>query len=125
MRAIRGAVQLDRDDPAEMLEATTQLLRTLLESNALLHEDLVSIFFTATQDLRSGFPAKAARELGITDVPLMCAQEIDVEGGMPRVVRLLVTVDTPLARERVRHVYLGGAQALRPDLSHARPAPVR
>ena len=117
MRAIRGAVQVGRDDPAEVQEATRTLLLAVIEANGLAHDDLVSIFFTATPDLRSGFPARAARELGLTDVPLMCAQELDIEGGLPRTVRVLVTAETPLDRDGVRHVYLGGARALRPDLT--------
>ncbi|MFJ6216789.1 chorismate mutase [Streptomyces sp. NPDC092296] len=125
MRAIRGAVQLRRDDPAELLEATRLLLSEVLTANLLDQDDLVSIFFTATPDLRSDFPAKAARQLGITDVPLMCAQELDIDGGLPRVVRVLVTAETTLSREQIRHVYLGGAEVLRPDLGSARLSPVR
>ncbi|MEV8095630.1 chorismate mutase [Kitasatospora sp. NPDC085879] len=117
MRAVRGAIQVDRDDPVEVMDATRLLLREIIEANSLVPDDLVSILFTATPDLRSGFPARAARDLGLTDVPLMCAQEMDVEGGLPRTVRVLVTAETPLPRDRVRHVYLGGARALRPDLA--------
>ena len=122
MRAIRGAVQVDRDDPELVLGATRQLLRELVEANSLVPDDLVSIIFTATPDLRSGFPAKAARELGLNDVPLLCAQELDVDGGLPRTVRVLLTTDAPIAREHVRHVYLGGARVLRPDLADDRLA---
>ncbi|WP_405012405.1 chorismate mutase [Kitasatospora sp. NBC_01539] len=117
MRAVRGAIQVDRDDPGEVMEATRLLLEEIMAANSLVHDDLVSIFFTATPDLRSGFPARAARDLGLTDVPLMCAQELDIDGGLPRTVRVLVTAETPLPRDRVRHVYLGGARALRPDLT--------
>ncbi|WP_030274621.1 chorismate mutase [Streptomyces sp. NRRL B-24484] len=117
MRAVRGAIQVDRDDPDEVMDATRLLLREIIEANSLVADDLVSILFTATPDLRSGFPARAARDLGLTDVPLMCAQEMDVDGGLPRTVRVLVTAETPLPRDRVRHVYLGGARALRPDLA--------
>ncbi|GAA1071782.1 MULTISPECIES: chorismate mutase [Kitasatospora] len=117
MRAVRGAIQVDRDDPVEVMDATRLLLQEIIEANSLVPDDLVSILFTATPDLRSGFPARAARDLGLTDVPLMCAQEMDVDGGLPRTVRVLVTAETPLPRDRVRHVYLGGARALRPDLA--------
>ena len=117
MRAIRGAIQVDHDDPVEVMEATRLLLREIMEANSLVPDDLVSILFTATPDLRSGFPARAARDLGLTEVPLMCAQELDIDGGLPRTVRVLVTAETPLPRDAVRHVYLGGARALRPDLS--------
>jgi chorismate mutase len=122
MRAIRGAVQVDRDDPEEVLAATRLLLQEVVAANSLVQDDMVSIIFTATPDLRSGFPAKAARDLGLSDVPLLCAQELDVEGGLPRVVRVLLTTDAPIAREHVRHVYLGGARVLRPDLADHRLA---
>ena len=113
---MRGAVQVDRDDRDEILAASTELMRAVLERNGLSPEDLVSIVFTATPDLRAEFPAYAARQMGIVDVPLLCASEIDVPGAMPRVLRLLAHVETDLARADVRHVYLRGAAALRTDL---------
>lgn len=116
VRAIRGATQVEADDRQQVLEATTELLATVLSRNALVPDDLISVVFTATPDLRSEFPAYAARMMGIADVPLICAQEIDVPGAMPRVLRLLAHVDTTLGRQDVRHVYLRGAQALRSDL---------
>lgn len=88
----------------------------MLERNALTRDRLISIVFTATPDLRSDFPAYAARRLGIVDVPLLCAVEIDVPGAMPRVVRLLAHVETDLPRAEIHHVYLRGASALRTDL---------
>ena len=116
LRAVRGAVQVDRDDRDEVLDATAELVREVLERNALTQDDLVSIVFTATPDLRSEFPAYAARRMGIVDVPLLCASEIDVPGALPRVLRLLAHVETDLPRSQVRHVYLRGAAALRTDL---------
>ena len=116
VRAVRGATQLDRDDRDELLAAVTELIVTLLDRNALRPEDLISMVFTATEDLRSEFPAYAARAAGITDVPLLCARELDVTGAMPRVVRVLATVETARSREEIRHVYLRGAAALRTDL---------
>lgn len=116
VRAVRGAVQVDRDDRDEILEATTELLTEVLSRNALSPDDLISVIFTATPDLTAEFPAYAARMLGITDVPLLCAREIAVPGALPRVLRLLAHVDTPLTRKEVRHVYLRGAAALRTDL---------
>ena len=113
---MRGAIQVDRDDRDEILAASTELMRAVLERNGLSPEDLVSIVFTATPDLRAEFPAYAARQMGIVDVPLLCASEIDVPGAMPRVLRLLAHVETDLARADVRHVYLRGAAALRTDL---------
>ena len=116
VRAIRGATQVDADDREQVLEATRELVSAVLERNALEHDDVISIVFTATPDLVSEFPAYAARQMGITDVPLMCASEIAVPGAMPRVLRLLAHVETERPRSDVRHVYLRGAAALRTDL---------
>ncbi len=116
VRAVRGATQVDRDDRTEVLDATTELLTAVLERNHLEPDDLISVIFTATPDLRSEFPAYAARKMGITDVPLLCTTEIDVPGAMPRVLRLLAHVETSLTRADLRHVYLRGAAALRTDL---------
>lgn len=116
VRAVRGAIQVDADDREQILDATTELLREVLDRNHLAPDDLISVVFTATPDLRSEFPAYAARQMGITDVPLLCAAEIDVPGAMPRVLRLLAHVETNLSRHDVRHVYLRGAAQLRTDL---------
>ena len=116
VRAVRGAIQVDDDDRDEVLQATTELLRAVMERNALASEDLISVVFTATPDLTSEFPAYAARQMGITDVPLLCATEIAVPGAMPRVLRLLAHVETDRPRSEIRHVYLRGAAALRTDL---------
>ncbi|MCU1672596.1 MAG: chorismate mutase [Frankiales bacterium] len=116
VRGVRGATQVDADERQEVLDATSELLTEVLARNGLAHDDLRSVLFTATPDLRSEFPAYAARQMGITDVPLMCASEIDVPGAMPRVLRLLAHVETDRPRSEVRHVYLRGAAALRTDL---------
>jgi chorismate mutase len=116
LRAIRGATQLAVDERDHLLERVTELVGAVLERNQLASEDVVSIMFTATRDLRSEFPAYAARSLGIGDVPLLCAQQLDVLGAMPRVVRLLAHVDTALTPDQIRHVYLHGARNLRTDL---------
>lgn len=115
-RAVRGAIQVDADERDQVLAATTELLTEVLVRNALVPEDLISVVFTATPDLVSEFPAYAARQMGITDVPLLCAAEIAVPGAMPRVLRLLAHVETALPRSEVRHVYLRGAAQLRTDL---------
>ncbi|MGY1840156.1 MULTISPECIES: chorismate mutase [unclassified Modestobacter] len=117
VRAIRGATQVVADDRDEVLEATRELVTTVLERNQLESPDLISILFTATPDLVSEFPALAARELGLGDVPLMCATEIAVPHALPRVLRLMAHVDTPLSRAEVQHVYLRGAVALRRDIA--------
>ena len=116
IRAIRGAIQVASDDRAAILDATAELVRAVLDRNALTPGQLISVVFTATPDLRAEFPAYAARQIGITDVPLLCATEIDVPGALPRVIRLLAHVESDLHRDEVRHVYLHGAAALRTDL---------
>ena len=116
VRAIRGAIQVDADTREDVLEGSAELVTAVLERNQLSADDIISILFTATPDLTAEFPAYAARLLGLTDVPLMCASEIAVPGAMPRVLRLLAHVETPLARGDIRHVYLRGASALRTDL---------
>jgi chorismate mutase len=122
VRAIRGATQLEVDEREHLLGRTAEMVQAVLERNGLSGAELISVVFTATPDLTSEFPAYAARLIGITDVPLLCARELDVAGAMPRVVRLLAHVETDLARSEVQHVYLHGARALRTDLRHDDPA---
>ena len=117
VRAIRGATQVDADEREQVLEATRELVSAVMERNGLVHDDVISILFTATPDLRSEFPALAARELGFGDVPLMCATEIDVPHAMPRVLRLMAHVETGKPRSDIQHVYLRGAVALRRDIA--------
>jgi chorismate mutase len=117
VRAIRGAIQVARNEREDVLEGASELVREVLQHNRIQPEDLISILFTATPDLTADFPAYAARQLGLTDVPLMCACEIAVPGAMPRVLRLLAHVETDLLRADIRHVYLRGAAKLRSDLS--------
>lgn len=117
VRAVRGAIQVDRDDPADIVAGTRELITELLDRNELAPVDLISIMFTVTPDLTSCFPARAARDLGLADVPLLCATEVDVPGALPRVVRLLAHVESDRPRTAVRHVYLRGATRLRPDLA--------
>ncbi|MEU4094368.1 chorismate mutase [Streptomyces sp. NPDC026673] len=117
VRAVRGAVQLERDEAEHMHEQVAELLTAILERNGIATDDLISVWFTATPDLHSDFPAVAARKLGITDVPLICAQELDIAGAMPRVVRILAHIETDLSKGEISHVYLGAAAALRKDIA--------
>ena len=117
VRAIRGATQLEADERDHMLDSVDELIRAILEQNDLDHDDLISLVFTATPDLHSEFPALAARRLGIGDVPLLCAQELDIAGALPRVIRVMVHAETDLTKTEIRHVYLRGAAALRRDLA--------
>jgi len=117
IRAVRGAVQVDRDDPDVILAETRALLTEVISRNRLTAEDIISVVFTMTPDLVSGFPAAAARDLGLTDVPLLCATEIDVPNALARVIRLLAHITTDQPRSAIEHVYLRGAARLRPDLA--------
>jgi chorismate mutase len=119
VRAIRGATQLEVDEREHLLERSAELVRAVLEANDLDTADLISILFTVTPDLHSEFPAVAGRQIGLTDVPLMCMQEIDVPHALPRVVRMMVHAETSRSREKIQHIYLHGAVSLRPDLTGA------
>jgi chorismate mutase len=116
VRGIRGAIQVDADERGAILDGASELVTEVLARNHLDSADLISIVFTATPDLRAEFPAYAARLLGLTDVPLLCATEIAVPGAMPRVLRLLAHVESEVGRAEIHHVYLRGAAALRTDL---------
>jgi chorismate mutase len=116
--AVRGAVQVDRNDAEEILEATAGLMRELMERNDLAPEGMVSCFFTCTEDLDAEFPAVAARGVGLDRVPLMCGQEMPVDGAMERVIRVLVHYYAP-ADHVPAHAYLGAARELRTDLDSA------
>jgi chorismate mutase len=116
VRAIRGAIQVDADEPELIFQGVREMLAAVLDRNELEPQDVISIFFTATTDLISCFPAAGAREVGFSDVPLLCASEIAVAGSMPRTLRLLAHVDTARPRSDIRHAFLGAAAALRDDL---------
>jgi len=116
-RAARGAIRVASEDREALLSATERLLSNLLERNAIQTEDLVSILFTVTDDLRAAFPAEAARRMGLGKVPLLCAREIDVPDAMPSVVRVLMHFHSGATLDEVSHVYLDGAESLRDDLA--------
>ncbi|HEY8199982.1 MAG TPA: chorismate mutase [Actinomycetota bacterium] len=116
LRAVRGAITLREDTVDEVISATSHLIEEMLSRNELSHDDLVSIMFTATPDVRSEFPAAAARKIGISDVPLICATEIDVAGAPSRCIRVMMHVYTDRDRSALHHVYLGDARQLRTDL---------
>jgi chorismate mutase len=116
LRALRGATTVDRDSAEEIEERVATLLEELFDRNAVEHDDLISIVFTATDDIHAAFPAGAARTIGLGDVPLLCARELDVEGGTPRCIRVLVHLESDRRRDELRHVYLEGAVGLRDDL---------
>ncbi len=116
VRALRAATTLDVDERAHLLERTQECIEQLLARNELDEDDLISIVFTATDDVHSAFPAEAAREAGITHVPLLCARELGIDGGIERCIRLLVHAYTRRSPRELRHVYLHAARQLRTDL---------
>lgn len=118
IRGVRGATTLERNDVAQLRERTLELLRTIVERNGIRAEDIASVIFTTTEDLDADFPARAARALvGWELVPLMTAREMRVPSSLPRCVRVLVHWNTDRPQREVKHVYLHGATALRPDLN--------
>ncbi len=123
VRAVRGATQLDDDRRDHMLERVAEMVTDVMAANDLAVDDFISVVFTATSDLVSEFPAYAARRLGFGEVPLICARELEIEGSMPRVVRMLAHVESDLPRAEITHVYLHGAAALRSDLTRIRSVP--
>ena len=123
VRAVRGATQLEEDSREHMLDRVAEMVTEVMACNRLGVDDFISVIFTATSDLHSEFPAYAARQLGFGDVPLICARELEIEGSMPRVVRMLAHVESELPRADVTHCYLHGAAALRSDLSRVRSFP--
>lgn len=116
--ALRGATSVERNDAEQILAATGELLGELIDRNGLAPEAIISCIFTATADLDAAFPAQAARELGLRQVPLLCAREIPVPGSLPRVIRLLMHCYAEQGSV-ARHVYLRAAGALREDLGGA------
>jgi chorismate mutase len=117
IRAVRGAIQVDADERQEILDGTAELVTKVMSRNKLSTDQVVSVIFTATPDLTMEFPALAARSLGFQEVPLLCCTELAVPGSMPRVVRLMMHVETEVSRAQIQHVYLRGAAALRLDIA--------
>ncbi|HEX8768221.1 MAG TPA: chorismate mutase [Jatrophihabitans sp.] len=116
VRALRGATTVDSDSKEQIEKRVQALIREMLARNDAGKDEIISIIFTATEDLTSMFPASAARSAGLGDVPLLCARELAIEGGTPRCIRLLMHINTEKDRADLRHVYLEGAQGLRDDL---------
>jgi len=120
IRGIRGATSVNCDESSEILEATRELLEELLRANEIKEfGEIVSVVFTTTSDLASTFPAEAARDVGMHQVPLLCASEIPVPGSMPRCIRVLMHVNTDKTQAEIAHVYLREAKQLRPDMNSA------
>jgi len=116
VRALRGATTLDDDTREQVFERTAALMSAILERNGVAPDDLISIVFTATEDIHSEFPAAAVRSIGISHIPLLCARELAVDGAVSRCIRVLIHLYTDRAPQDLRHVYLEGAEPLRTDL---------
>jgi chorismate mutase len=114
--ALRGATTIDADTKEEIERKTQALVREMLERNEILHDDLVSIIFTATDDITAEFPATAARALRLGDVPLLCARELGIKHGMRRTIRVMMHFYGEQSRKELHHVYLEGTRSLRDDL---------
>lgn len=120
VRGVRGAITVEANDKLEILDATRELLEEIIARNDLTDfSEIVSAVFTTTPDLTSGFPAEAAREIGMGSVPLLCASEINVPGALPLVIRILLHVNTEKKQAEMVHIYLRNAQNLRKDISNA------
>nr|WP_228026361.1 MULTISPECIES: chorismate mutase [Thermogemmatispora] len=116
-RGIRGATTVERNDRREILAATAELLQLMVELNEIQTEDVASVIFSVTDDLDAAYPAQAARELGWTEVALLCVREIPVPGSLRKCIRILLHVNTERSPAELRHVYLRGAVQLRPEFS--------
>jgi chorismate mutase len=116
IRALRGATTVDVDEKPHLFERVVELVDAMVERNGISHDDVISVLFTATADIHSGFPAEAVRKLSMGDVPLICAQELDIEGAVPRCIRVMMHFTTELRRDQLQHVYLHEARSLRDDL---------
>ena len=117
VRGIRGAITVNDNTKEDILQETQHLLSELLSKNNVIQEDIVSIFFSLTQDLNAEFPAIAARRLGFTDTPLLCLNEIAVPGGLAKCVRILIHINSDKKQSEITHLYLKGAETLRPEFA--------
>lgn len=118
-RGIRGATTVEEDQAQQVLEATRELLQIIIEENQVDPEDIASVLFTVTADIKSVFPARAARGLGWNLVPLMCFQEIEIGESLPLCIRVLMHINTAKKQNEIKHIYLRQARQLRPDISES------
>ncbi|MDD3364765.1 MAG: chorismate mutase [Syntrophomonas sp.] len=116
VRGIRGAITVKEDNATEILQATAEVLEEIISQNELSFQDIASIIFTTTADIKSVFPAEAARSMGLNLVPLLCSQEIEVQGSIPLCIRILIHVNTNKNQEEICHVFMRDAARLREDL---------
>ena len=121
VRGIRGAVNIASNTKEEILSKSRELLEAIVKANRVKAGDIAAAIFTLSPDLNADFPAYAARQMGWTDVPLMCARELDVPGAMARVIRVLLLVNSRIPASKIKHQYLGDTPQLRPDLAQKGP----
>lgn len=114
-RGVRGATTVSANTSGLILAATQELLEQIVAANGIEPQDIASVLFTMTPDLDADYPAVAARQMGWTDVPLLCAQEIDRAGALPRTIRVLIHWNTAMPQGEIQHIYMNGAEVLRPD----------
>lgn len=120
-RGVRGANSVKENSREAIRAATKELLSRMIDDNQLDPADIASIFLTATEDIDADFPAYAARDMGLLKVPLLCAREISVPNSMPRLIRILIHVNTEKTQDEIKHQYLGETKKLRPDLCKGEP----
>jgi chorismate mutase len=121
VRGIRGAINIAENSKEEILSRSRELLEAILKANKVKAADIAAAIFTLSPDLNADFPAYAARQMGWTDVPLMCARELDVPGALARVIRVLLLVNSKIPASKIKHQYLGDTPQLRPDLAQKGP----
>lgn len=121
VRGIRGATTVETNTREAILEAAGELLGEIVSANQVERDHVASVIFTTTPDLNAEFPAVAARDMGWTDIALMCGHEMSVPGSLQRCLRILMHVNTELGVDEIKHIYLRGARALRPDLAAGEP----
>jgi len=114
--AVRGATVLNIDEKDELIKKTSELVSRMMQENGIRAKDIIFILLTATKDIRSAFPAEGARHLSLSSVPMICAQEIDIDSSMERCIRVLIQFYSRMNQHRIKSVYLGGAKRLRSDL---------
>jgi len=117
IRSIRGAITIDADGPDEVTNAVHELLDNIMQANSLQIKDVISILFSCTADISSLYPGVPAREMGFVHCSIMCLQEMDVWGGLPSCIRVMLFVDVDKSQEDMVHIYLKDAKQLRPDLA--------
>lgn len=120
VRGVRGAITAHADTEEEILNATEEILRAMMDENGIDVDMIASVLFTSSPDLTACYPARAARRMGWTMTPLLGFQEMDVPDGLPRCIRVLIHWNTDKSREDIKHVYLRDAASLRPDLTNVR-----